>query len=189
MTHIIGISGSLRSASFNHSLLQAAVQLAPESVTLDVRRINGIPLYDADVEVKSGIPASVVELKEAIAVADGVLLATPEYNNGIPGVFKNAIDWVSRPDSDIRRVFGGKAFALIGASPGGFGTILSQEAWLPVLRALGTRPWFGGRLLVSHANQQFDVDGNLTDESTRLRLEGFLSGFVEFIRSNEPSIR
>ncbi|WP_338910253.1 NADPH-dependent FMN reductase [Serratia marcescens] len=118
MTHIIGISGSLRSASFNHSLLQAAVQLAPESVTLDVRRINGIPLYDADVEVKSGIPASVVELKEAIAVADGVLLATPEYNNGIPGVFKNAIDWVSRPDSDIRRVFGGKPFALIGASPG-----------------------------------------------------------------------
>ncbi|WP_268594530.1 NADPH-dependent FMN reductase, partial [Escherichia coli] len=94
----------------NHSLLQAAVQLAPESVTLDVRRINGIPLYDADVEVKSGIPASVVELKEAIAVADGVLLATPEYNNGIPGVFKNAIDWVSRPDSDIRRVFGGKPF-------------------------------------------------------------------------------
>lgn len=118
MTHIIGISGSLRSASFNHSLLQAAVQLAPESVTLDVHRINGIPLYDADVEVKSGIPASVVELKEAIAVADGVLLATPEYNNGIPGVFKNAIDWVSRPDSDIRRVFGGKPFALIGASPG-----------------------------------------------------------------------
>jgi len=85
------------------------------------------------------------ETQAAIAAADGLLLVTPEYNNSIPGVFKNAIDWLSRPPADISRVFGGKPVAIIGASPGGFGTILSQEAWLPVLRTLGTKPWFGGR--------------------------------------------
>ena len=189
MTHIVGIAGSLRRASFNFSLLRAAGLLMPEGATLEARRINGIPLYDADAEAESGIPAAVAELKEAIAAADGVLLVTPEYNNGIPGVFKNAIDWTSRPDSDIPRVFGGKPFALIGTSPGGFGTILSQNAWLPVLRTLGTQPWFGGRLLVSHARQQFDTDGTLTDEATRQRLQGFLAGFVEYVRSSKPSER
>jgi len=78
----------------------------------------------------------VTDLKEAIAASDGLLLATPEYNNSIPGVFKNAIDWLSRPPADIKRVFGGKPLAILGASPGGFGTVLSQSAWLPVLRYL-----------------------------------------------------
>jgi NAD(P)H-dependent FMN reductase len=117
-----------------------------------------------------------------------VLLVTPEYNNGIPGVFKNAIDWTSRPDSDIQRIFGGKPFAVIGASPGGFGTILSQDAWLPVLRRLGTRPWFGGRLLISHAGQQIDAAGNLTDDATRQRLQGFLIGFAEYVAQTRPPV-
>ena len=94
------------------------------------------------------MPAAVAKLKEQVAAADGLLLVTPEYNNSIPGVFKNAIDWLSRPAADIPRVFGGRKVAVIGASPGGFGTILSQTAWLPVLKTLGTNPWFGGRLLV-----------------------------------------
>ena len=83
--------------------------------------------------------------------SDGVILATPEYNNGIPGVFKNGIDWLSRPPADIPKVFWGRPFAIIGASPGGFGTILSQDAWLSVLRTLGARFWSGGRLMVSRA--------------------------------------
>src|SRR5580692_8530864 len=121
MTKILGISGSLRRASYNSALLRAATKLMPPDTTLEVGSIRGIPLYDGDVEAQ-GIPATVAQLKEAIVAADGVLLVTPEYNNGIPGVFKNTIDWLSRPSSDARRVFGGRRFALIGASPGAFGT-------------------------------------------------------------------
>src|SRR3546814_4445951 len=103
--------------------------------------LSGVPLYNADVEEEEGIPQSVADLKEAIAKADGLLLATPEYNNSIPGVFKNAIDWASRPPADIPRVFAAKPVAVIGASPGGFGTILAQDAWLSVLRTLGAQLW------------------------------------------------
>ena len=108
---------------------------------------------------------------------------TPEYNNSIPGVFKNVIDWLSRPPADISRVFGGKAVGLIGASPGGFGTILSQEAWLPILRTLGTRPWFGGRLLVSRATTVFDDSGQIMNDSTKEQLRKFIDGFVTFVRT------
>ena len=149
MTTIIGLSGSLRSGSFNTALLRAASDLMPEGTELSVRTVHGIPLYDADQETADGIPQAVADLKEAIASADGLVLSTPEYNNSIPGVMKNAIDWLSRPPADIQRVFGGKPIALIGATPGGFGTLLSQNAWLPVLRTLRTRPWFDGRLLAS----------------------------------------
>jgi NAD(P)H-dependent FMN reductase len=121
-------------------------------------------------------------LKKAIAEADGLLISTPEYNNSIPGVLKNAVDWLSRPPSDIKTVFGGKPVALMGASAGGFGTVLSQAAWLPVLRTLGTKPWFGGRLLVSRAQTVFDDHGKMTDETVRKQLEQFLHGFVEFAR-------
>ena len=143
MTKVLGISGSLRRGSYNSALLRAATRLMPADATLEVASIRGIPLYDGDVEAQ-GIPATVTQLKEAIVGADGVLLVTPEYNNSIPGVFKNTIDWLSRPSADIKRVFGGRPFALIGASPGPFGTVQSQAAWLPVLRTLGTQPWFNG---------------------------------------------
>jgi len=126
-TKVLGISGSLRRGSYNAALLRAATQLMPEGAALEVASIRGVPLYDGDVEAQ-GIPATVSQLKEAIVAADGVLLVTPEYNNSIPGVFKNTIDWLSRPPSDARRVFGGRRFALIGASPGAFGTTLSQAA-------------------------------------------------------------
>jgi chromate reductase, NAD(P)H dehydrogenase (quinone) len=183
MLKIIGISGSLRRDSFNTALLRAASALMPEGAELSVRTINGIPLYDGDAEAASGVPAVVSELKEAVAAADGLLLATPEYNNSIPGVLKNAIDWMSRPQSDLKRVFGGKPVAVIGATPGGFGTILSQNAWLPVLRYLGTRPWCEGRLLVSRASNLFDASGAMTDQKVQEQLEQFLQGFVAFIGS------
>jgi len=153
----------------------------PAGAELEIGSIAGIPLYNGDVEV-DGIPTSVAALKEKVVQADALLLVSPEYNNGIPGVFKNAIDWLSRPSSDIARVFGGRPIALIGASPGNFGTILSQAAWLPVLRTLGADHWAGGRLLVSHAGQIFDAEGNLTDDAIRERLRLYLEGFVAHIR-------
>ena len=180
MTRIVGIAGSLRRQSFNLHLLRAAQGLMPDGATLDVRTIDGVPLYNADEESASGLPPAVLALKEAIAGADGLLLATPEYNNGIPGVFKNAIDWLSRPPEDIGRIFGGRPVAVIGASPGNFGTILAQDAWLPVLRTLGTRPWFEGRLMASRAPSLFDASGKLTDEATATRLKTFLQGFAAF---------
>jgi len=182
MTTLLGLSGSLRRGSFNTALLRAAASLMPQDATLTLKTVHGIPLYDGDVETQAGIPASVVALKEAFVASQGVLLATPEYNNGIPGVFKNAIDWLSRPPDDIKRIFSDKPIALIGASPGGFGTILSQAAWLPVLRTLGTRPWFGSRLQVSKAKQVFDEHGALQDDRVREQLQQFLQGFVSFAR-------
>ena len=116
------------------------------------------------------------------AIADGLLLVTPEYNNSIPGAMKNAIDWMSRPASDIPRVFGGKPVALMGATPGRGGTILAQAAWLPVLRALGMRPWFGRTLTVASAGKSFDAQGKLVDEQLRKLLSEFMAGYAEFLR-------
>jgi len=181
VTRILGISGSLRAGSFNTSLLRAAQQVAGDGVAFDTATLHGIPLYDGDAEAANGLPEAVSALKERIATSDGVLLVTPEYNNGIPGVFKNGIDWLSRPANDIARVFGGKPFALIGASPGGFGTILSQNHWLPVLKTLGVDLWAGSRLYVSRAGQAFDANGDLIDEKTRGMLAEFVKGFTGFV--------
>jgi chromate reductase, NAD(P)H dehydrogenase (quinone) len=182
MTKLVGLSGSLRQASYNSALLRAATGLMPEGSELVVETIRGVPLYDGDLEETQGIPERVTALKEAIAVADGLLLVTPEYNNSIPGVFKNAIDWLSRPPADIKRVFGGKPVALIGASPGGFGTILSQNAWLPVLRTLGADLWTGGRMMVSRAPTVFSQDGTLADQKIEEQLRKYLEGFVAVAR-------
>lgn len=181
MARIVGIAGSLRSGSFNAALLRAAVEECPPQASLHTESIRGIPLYDGDVEASEGIPSTVARLKDLIAAADGILLVSPEYNNSIPGVFKNAIDWLSRPAADIGRVFGGRAVGLIGASPGAFGTVLSQNAWLPVIRTLGMRPWFGQTLYVGRAGTVFDASGRLADEAIRKRLRAYLQGFVDFV--------
>lgn len=184
MTRIVGLAGSLRKASYNAALLRAAVGLTPPGDAIDVHSIRDIPLYDGDLEAAQGVPAAVTTIKDAIAAANGLLLVTPEYNNSIPGVFKNAIDWLSRPPADIKRVFGGKPVALIGASPGGFGTILSQNAWLPVLRTLGAELWTGQRLLVSRAGGVFDADGKLTDSGIADQLRKFVAGFFAYAGSS-----
>ena len=119
-------------------------------------------------------------MKDKFAAADALLLVTPEYNNSMPGAFKNAIDWLSRPPADAARVFNGKKVALIGASPGGFGTILAQNAWLPVLRTLGLDLWTGGRLMVSRAGGVFDATGALTDAAVEKQVRDYLAGFVAF---------
>jgi len=189
MATLLGISGSLRRLSFNTSLLREAVSLVPAGTTIDVRTLHGIPLYDADEETERGVPGPVAQLKDAIAAADGVILCTPEYNNSIPGVFKNGIDWLSRPPADIKRVFGGKPVALMGASPGGFGTTLSQAAWLPVLRTLGMDLWAGSRLLVSRAGGVFDGHGAMTDDAVRQQLRQYIEGFAAYAASRRKDAR
>jgi len=180
---IAAFSGSLRQGSYNRALLRAAVAMMPTDSRIEVASIQPFPLYNGDDEAANGVPAAVSAVKDAIAAADGLLIATPEYNNSIPGVAKNAVDWLSRPPADIARVFGGKPVALMGASPGGFGTILSQNAWLPVLRTLGAELWTGGRLMVSRANTIFDAEGNIVDARTNDLLRSFLQGFVDCIRA------
>src|SRR5207244_3604382 len=106
-------------------------------------------------------------LKDRIASASGLLLVTPEYNNSMPGVLKNAVDWLTRPPKDIPRVFGNKPVAIMGATPGMGGTRLAQSAWLPVLRTLGTRAWFGKQLYVAGASKVFDAEGALVDDKIR----------------------
>jgi len=181
MTRIIGIAGSLRKGSYNRMLLRAAVEAAPEGVTIEAGSIEGIPLYDGDVEQEQGVPAAAAALKDAVAAADGLLLVTPECNRSIPGVFKNAIDWMSRPPRDIPRVFGNKPVGLIGASSGSVGTRMAQAAWLPVLRTLGTRPWFGRELYVADAAKVFDASGALIDAKVKELLATFVTGFAEFV--------
>jgi NAD(P)H-dependent FMN reductase len=179
MTRLLGISGSLRAGSFNTALLRAAATMLPDGVQLEVATLQGIPLYDADLEQREGIPAAVTALKQKVQASDGVILATPEYNNSIPGVFKNGIDWLSRPPADIPQVFGGRAWGVIGASPSGFGTVLAQQAWLGVLRHLGAHFWPGTRVIVSRAGQAFS-DGELTEETARRQLREFVAGFAAF---------
>jgi NAD(P)H-dependent FMN reductase len=180
MVKILGIAGSLRRASFNAALLRAAAELAPAGTSIEIASIRDIPLYDADVEAQ-GIPAAVAELKDKVVAADALLLVTPEYNNSIPGVFKNVIDWLSRPPADAPRVFANRPVTLIGASPGKFGTVQAQRAWLPVLRTLRMRPWFGAPLYVSAAASVFDAQGRLIDADVRTHLEQLLRDFVQAI--------
>ncbi len=183
MIKVLGLSGSLRAGSYNTALLRAAAAMVPGDATLELATLHGIPLYDGDAEARDGIPAAVQALKEHVVACDGLLLATPEYNNGMPGVLKNGIDWLSRPSADIARVFRDRPVAVLGASPGGFGTILAQNSWWPVLRTLGMRPWFGGRMMVSRAGAVFDEAGEMVDERMRAQLQQFVEGFVAAIRA------
>lgn len=186
MPTILAISGSLRAKSFNTMLLHAAVTATPSGTTTEVASIKDIPLYDGDVEA-AGLPAAVTALKERVVAADGLLLVSPEYNNGIPGVFKNTIDWLSRPSSDITRVFGDRPVGVIGATPGRGGTAMAQAGWLPVLRTLGTQLYTGGRLQVAGAGKVFDESGAIVDETVRKLLEAYMQGFASFVAKHASS--
>jgi NAD(P)H-dependent FMN reductase len=177
---ILGLGGSLREASKNRALLHEAAALAPAGTELDLSQlvvIGSLPLFNQDILERDGFPAGVAELKDALRAADGLLIATPEYNWGIPGFLKNAIDWASRPASDIPHVFGDLPVALIGAG-GGAGTRFAQNAWLSVLRFLKMRPWFGQSLYVDRAQERFDDRNRLTDEATREQLLAVITGFA-----------
>lgn len=186
MLHIIGIAGSLRAKSFNTMLLRAAAASAPSGMEIQIEPIDAIPLYNEDIE-RSAFPPAVKHLKELIGAADGMLMVTPEYNHSVPGVLKNAVDWISRPPADIPRTLGGLPIAIVGTSPGGFGTVLAQAAWLPVVRTLGMQPWFGSRITLAHSNQAFSPDGELIDIQQARTLKEFLAGFAEFVARVRPA--
>lgn len=160
---VLGISGSLRKGSFNSALLRAAVELAPEGMTIETAEIRGIPLYDEDLRSK-GVPDSVQELRAAIGSADALLIVTPEYNYSVPGVLKNAIDWASRPPS---QPFAGKPLAMLGASGGTSGTMRAQYHLRQVAVFLDMHVLNKPEIFVRNAATLFDEHGKLTDEPTR----------------------
>ena len=177
MTRLIGISGSLRKQSSNTALLRSAGSLLPEGASLTIASIDEVPLYNGDLDVDGGPPA-VRELKQQIADADGILLATPEYNFGIPGVLKNAIDWVSRPG--FESVLAYKPVAIIGASPGPVGTARAQGQLKQVLLGTLSEVFPYRELLVGKAQERI-VDGELIDARTREALQGMLAAYVAWI--------
>jgi len=179
-TTIVGLSGSLRKGSFNASLLHVAAEVAPQGCAVRAESIRGIPLYDADLEAASP-PAEVLDLQKKIDAADGLLLVTPEYNQSIPGVFKNAIDWLSSFPLGGDRIFRGMPVGLIGVSAMWSGTINAQGAWLPVFRGLAMKPYLGATLYVGGARDKFDEGGTLTDGATRGHLAQWMDGFAAFV--------
>jgi chromate reductase, NAD(P)H dehydrogenase (quinone) len=165
--HILGIAGSLRKASYNSAALRAAQSLAPGHTVITIAAIAAIPVYNEDVR-EQGLPPSVVTLVEQIATADAVLIATPEYNYTIPGVLKNAIDWVSRvPDQPFRH----KPVAIMGASMGAIGTARAQYDLRKVFVFLDAHVLNQPEIMIAAAQTKFDADGNLTDEKARALVE------------------
>lgn len=170
---ILGIAGSLRAKSFNRALLRAAQELAPPGMELPVFDLAPIPPYNADVEA-AGLPEPVAALKTAIRGAEGVLFATPEYNYGVPGLLKNAIDWASRAAKDERGCLNGKPAGIVGASPGMAGTARAQAQLRQAFVFTQTYPLQGPEILVARAHEKFDAEGRLTDDTTRELLRKYL---------------
>lgn len=181
MSRIVALSGSLRSGSFNTALARALAERAPSDCEVEVFTPADIPLYDGDLEDEQGVPEAAQRLKDRVAESAGFIIVTPEYNQAVPGVMKNALDWMTRPPKDIGRVFGDRAVAICGASAGMGGTRASQYALLPTLRALGTRVWSGKTLYVGAAGKVFDESGKLTDNDIDQRATDFIAGFHDFV--------
>ena len=176
--NVVGFAGSLRRDSYNRALLRAATELAPSALHIVIHELDGIPLYNGDIEA-AGAPRSVVQLRDAIRQADGLLIATPEYNHGVPGVLKNAIDWLSRPPGDS--VLNGKVAAVTGASPGLIGTARGQSQLRQAFVFTNTYALLQPELLVGKAHEKFDADGRLVHQATRDFLATFLQRFAELI--------
>ena len=179
---ILALGGSLRERSRNRALLEEAAVLVPPGTDLDLSAlpvIGSLPHFNQDVLECDGLPPQAVELKDALRAADGLLIATPEYNWGIPGFLKNAIDWASRPASDIRHVFGDLPVAVIGAG-GGSGTRNAQTAWISVFRYLKMRPWLEHWLFVDRSAERFDQESRLIDEATRDQLRTVVTSFAAY---------
>jgi len=175
---ILGIAGSLRANSLNRALLRAAAELAPAGMAIDTFDLALVPLYNGDVEA-AGDPPGVAAFKRAIADADGVLMATPEYNHGVPGVMKNAVDWASRPPGSA--VLGGKPVGLIGASPGITGTARGQSQLRQAFEFTNSFCMPQPELLVFKAHEKFDAGGVLTDGPTAQYLQRYLAAFAAWV--------
>lgn len=186
---IVGLPGSLRSGSFNRKLLRAAAELNPAGASIEVfEEVTAIPLFNEDVEAVTGHgPESVRELRRRIGAADGLLIATPEYNQSVPGVLKNMLDWLSRPGP--AEVLIGKPVAVIGASGGPWGTRIAQATLRQMLIACEAVVMPGPALYARKADALFDESGRLTDAVTREKLVAVLGAFMEWTsRVREPTI-
>jgi len=176
--NVVAFAGSLRRGSYNRALLRETKELAPPALHMVIYELDGIPLYNADIEAV-GAPPGVAQLRRAVRESDALLIATPEYNHGVPGVLKNTIDWLSRPPRD--NALDGKVAALIGASPGMTGTARGQAQLRQALGATNTYALLQPEVLVARAHEKFDADGRLTDQATRDVLATFLQRFVDLI--------
>lgn len=176
---VLGIAGSLRAESLNRRLLAEAARLAPAGLVLEMADLRGIPVFDEDEEAK-GMPPAVAALRARLEAADALLVATPEYNHGVPGGLKNAVDWLSRR-VEGRQPFAGKPCGTMGATQGTGGTILGQAALRPSLQLLGGRVMYGPGVYVSGAGQKFGRDGRLTDAATEKAVAGYMAAFAEWI--------
>jgi len=177
---ICGIAGSLREKSYNRALLTAAQELMPEGVELRIfDRLGDLPHYNSDLEAGGGSPEPVAALRDAIGSADGLLIATPEYNFSIPGVLKNAIDWASRPAN--ASVLNKKPCAILGCSGGVMGTVRGQLALRQSLLFTETYVLLKPEVLIGKASEKFDADLKLTDEPTRGFVQKLLAALVASI--------
>jgi chromate reductase, NAD(P)H dehydrogenase (quinone) len=184
VTRVVAVAGSLRRGSFNLALLHAAQQLAPDGMTIEVIEIGGLPFYNADVEAE-GDPPSVATFKALLGEADGLLIATPEYNDGIPAVLTNAIDWGSRLPG--RAPLTGKPVAIVGASPSQVGTARAQLHLRQLLSHVHARALPPPELLVAAAHQRFDAELRLTHEQTRHVLAALLERFARWIAREQAA--
>lgn len=173
---VLGVAGSLRSGSLNRALLRAAVKLAPPGMTIETFDLIDVPLYNGDVEA-AGDPPGVAAFKDEIRAADAVLFVTPEYNHGVPGVMKNAVDWASRPARDA--ALNGKPVGIIGASPGQTGTARGQSQLRQAFEFTNSFCMPQPEILVFRALEKFDANGELTDEKTA----AFLGKYLEALRA------
>lgn len=177
---LLGISGALRKASTNTGLLRALQPMLPAGATLDIATLHGIPLYDGDVEAASGKPEAVKSLDARIRAADGIVIACPEYNFSVPGVLKNATDWLSRGGSPFKW----KRVGLIGAGDGHYlGTGRAQYHLRQNLQALQAIAMPRPEIFVNHNSEKFDADGNLADADTAEHLQRWLAAFVEWVET------
>ncbi len=158
----VGISGSLRRESYNTKLLNAALGLLPEGVTMEIARIGDLPLYNSDMETDDP-PESVRKFRDILSGADAFVFVSPEYNYSVPGTLKNAIDWASRAKDSP---FAGKPVAVMGATQGTWGTVRMQIAFRPIFQFLNMTPVNKPEVLVAQAQNKFDAGGRLTDEPT-----------------------
>jgi chromate reductase len=175
---VLAIGGSLRQGSYNHLLLRQAQRQAPAGMSIGIADLADVPLYNSDVQAR-GFPASVQRIADQVAQADAILIATPEYNYSIPGVLKNAIDWLSRVPG---APFQGKPVAIASASMGGMGGARAQYHLRQVLIYLDVHPLNKPELFISAAHEKFDADGTLTDTVSRDGLDQLLAALAAHAR-------
>ncbi len=176
---VTAFAGSLRKASYNRALLEACGELAPPDLALSIVTLDDVPLFNQDVEA-AGEPPGVAALRRAVGGADGLLIATPEYNHGVPGVTKNAIDWLSRPPRGS--VLDGKPVAIVGASPGMTGSARGQSQLRQAFEFTNSYCMPQPEVLVAQAHERFDGDLKLVHDRTRAHLARFLAAFAAWIR-------